>query len=109
MSWYSRRTCGRMVLAVCLYPAVVCAARTDLLPRPIRELEASGELTKARDFLTNPERLKTLTPPIDPEDVKQHLPLVESTIKLLEASTAYEEHALTQDAITALKESLKQL
>lgn len=109
MSWYSRRACGRIVLAVCLYPAVVCAASTDLLPRQIRELEAGGDLAKARDFLTNPERLKTLAPPIDPEDVKQHLALVESTIKLLDAATAYEEHALTPDAIAALKESLKQL
>src|SRR5690606_20297429 len=104
MSWYSRRACGRIVLALCLYPGVVRAASTDLLPRQIRELEARGELTQARDFLTTPERLKTLAPPLDPEDVKQHLALIESTLKLFDAATAYEEHALRQEAIAALKE-----
>src|SRR5262245_20160692 len=107
MSWYSRRACGRIVLAVSLYTGIVCAAGADLLPQQIRDLEASGKLTEARDLLKTPERLKTLAPPIGADDLAQHLVLLESTIKLLDAVKVYDEHALTPDALVLLKESLK--
>ena len=90
------RTRGPIVFALFLSAGAVSAAPTDPLPNEIQTLEAAGKFPEAKT------RLQNLKPPLDTNDVKEHVALIDKMTALFPVVDVYVQNGLTTQATDAL-------